>query len=174
MRVVVSTEIDLPADQTWHLAADRFGETGDWTSQLTSSYLADDTVGEGATRVCRAGEKVREERITAYHPDQMRLTYTLLDPPSWVRSVANTWSVGSLDPQRSTLTMEVALDVAWYLRPATPLLRFGFRRLLRDVQEEFAHWAETGEPHPRKRKRSVDTAERRPPRASTSRERTER
>jgi hypothetical protein len=46
----------------------------------------------------------------------------------------------------------------WWARPLSPLMRLGLGWTLKRALEEFKHWAETGDPHPRKAAHSEKNA----------------
>ena len=153
MKITVSSDVRLPANDVWRFAAERFGDTGLWAARLDSSHLAGE-LGVGATRVCRAGDDVTEEQIIAYDPDAMTLTYRQVNPPSIVARATNSWSVTARSPSTSQLAMRVELDLVWWARPLAVPMRLFVKRVLREAQEEFVHWAKTGELHPRKQARA--------------------
>ncbi|MGI9615797.1 MAG: SRPBCC family protein [Acidimicrobiales bacterium] len=167
--MTVSSNFNLPAAEIWQLAAGGFGDTGLWAARLDSSHLRGQLgvgveagvgveVGLGASRICHVGDEITEEEIIAYHPDDMSFTYTQVDPPAFVSRVTNTWRVVETGASRSRLSMDIDLDVAWWARPMTPLIRVFLKRVLAETQEELVHWAETGDQHPRKQARSASVA----------------
>lgn len=150
MKRTTSTDLEIPANEAWQLLGNQFGENGDWTSFLTSSYI-DGPAEVGATRVCHNRDKITTEKITVFEPQNMKLTYVLADDmPRWLKSSPHTWTVTPRGIDKSTVTSDLVVNLKWWALPLTPVLHLVLGFVVRRVQKEFKHWAETGTPTERK------------------------
>lgn len=153
MKLQFFIDIEVPAEKAWHELSEGFGDTGKWTSLLDSSVL----IGEakaGSHRECRIGKKILTENITRLDHTAMQIDYDLIQGrPLIVRTAQNSWQVTRLGAQRSRVTMQPNMVMAWWALPLAPLLILGLKQSMPTVLEEFKHWAETGRVHPRKAKK---------------------
>ncbi len=151
MKNVYQIELDIPAEQAWVAIGEKFGETGQWTSLLDSSFMEGE-LAPGGCRVCLQKNKKLTEEITKFDPENMELKYELvMGRPPIVKSAGNSWSITPLDPRRCQVSMCPHITMKWWAVILTPLLWFGLNTSLPKVLEEFKYWAETGTVHPRKR-----------------------
>jgi hypothetical protein len=151
MKKLYEIEVDLPAKVVWVAACENFGETGQWTSFLDSSYLEGDVSG-GGYRVCLQGRKKFTEHITKFDAENMLLEYELINGrPVIIESARNCWSVVPLGAERSKLIMSPIIVLKWWAKFLKPMLNLGLSGTLPKVLEEFKYWAETGDVHPRKK-----------------------
>lgn len=142
--------LDIPAREAWTAIGEKFGETGQWTSALDSSHMIGD-VAEGGHRVCIQGQKTLTEKVINYDNENMSLEYELVEGrPAIVESAFNNWSVKSTGPDTCLVTMRPVTKLKWWALPMTPVLAIGLNSILPKVLEEFKHWAETSEVHPKK------------------------
>ena len=145
----------IPAELAWVAAGEKFGETGQWTSFLDSSHM-EGAVEVGGYRVCIDGKKTLTEQLTKFDPVNMVLEYELTGGrPPILKSAKNHWFVESLGPNRSKLVMIPTMEFKWWAVFLKPVLLLSIRVILPKVLEEFKHWAETGEAHPRKKARAA-------------------
>ncbi|MEX0299310.1 MAG: SRPBCC family protein [Kordiimonas sp.] len=151
MNKVFEIELNISAEQAWVAVGEKFGETGQWTSLLDSSYL-EGQLAPGGYRVCMQKNKKLTERITQFDPENMKLEYELIDGrPPIVQSAGNSWSIMSLGSKCCLVSMRPEISMKWWAVLLTPLLWLGLNTSLPKVLEEFKHWAETGTVHPRKK-----------------------
>lgn len=150
MRIATVTTVGVPADQSWSIIAERFGDAAEWVSSLSSSRLDRAQLEVGATRIGQLGRRQLREQVTRLDRDERVFAYELLDPPGIVRAATNTWSISEAGPDRSEIRSELDLTLHWAIRPLSPLIRFGLQRQLATAIEEFQTFAETGTPHQRK------------------------
>ncbi len=147
---VFEIELDISAQKAWELVGEKFGETGQWTSELDSSYMVGET-GEGGHRVCKQGKKTFTEHLLKYDPDIMALEYELIEGrPAIIASAGNQWVIQPLGANRCKLVMSPVFKPHWWAFFMAPLISLGLKGPINRVLEEFKHWAETGELHPRK------------------------
>lgn len=151
MKKEFQIELDISAEEAWTAVGEKFGETGQWTSSLDSSHLVG-ALDNAGSRVCIQGRKKLIEKITKFDPETMVVQYELIDGrPAMVKTALNKWSVKSLGPNRSIVTMNPTTTLKWWAILMTPVLSLGLNSLLPKILEEFRYWVETGEVHPRKK-----------------------
>jgi hypothetical protein len=150
MKMHVETIVDVEPEKAWQLIADQFGETGQWTSLLDSSFVQG-KVKKGTQRICKIGDKELAEKITHLDCSQLTISYEITKGrPPFVDEGRNTWRVFPHSENRSRVTMAPSIQLKWWAIFMSPLMALGMKHSMKKVLEEFKHCAETGEAHPRK------------------------
>ena len=168
MQPLTSTiTIDASADQVWDVIAHQFGRIGEWATAIPGSttITAPATVTHSyvlveapvAGRVCDTGIRAVPqvtETIVAYDEDARTLTYqATAGMPAFVTLARNTWEVKPLSDGQAQVTYAGELEVRGVLGALARRLLLA--RVARDGQyllEDLKHYAEHGEPSPRKRR----------------------
>ena len=168
MQPLTSTiTIDASADQVWDVIAHQFGRIGEWATAIPGSttITAPATVTHSyvlveapvAGRVCDTGMRAVPqvtETIVAYDEDARTLTYqATAGMPAFVTLARNTWEVKPLSDGQAQVTYAGELEVRGVLGALARRLLLA--RVARDGQyllEDLKHYAEHGEPSPRKRR----------------------
>lgn len=171
MQPLTSTiTIDASADQVWDVIAHQFGRIGEWATAIPGSTTITAPATEThshvlveapvAGRVCDTGIRAVPqvtETIVAYDEDARTLTYqATAGMPAFVTLARNTWQVKPLSDVQAQVTYAGELEVRGVLGALAK--RLLLTRMARDGQyllEDLKHYAERGEPSPRKRRDPV-------------------
>jgi hypothetical protein len=163
--------VDAPAAQVWDVVGRRFDRIGEWATAIPASAAATVTppavvavdapaAAPVAGRVCDTGIRALPrvtETIVAYDEAAMTLTYeATAGLPAFVTLARNTWTVTPLDDQRTQVAYAGELRVRGVLGALAK--RMLLARVARDgryLLEDLKHFAEHGEPSPRKRRDPV-------------------
>lgn len=155
----VTITIDAPADHVWDILGPRFDRIGDWASAITRSTTEPPSgcIATGTARLCSSavpGVPQVREQLTAYDPDLMTLTYVATaGMPSFVTLATNTWTVTAEGPARCRATIAAQVEVNGAIaRVALAILAPNLARMGRRTLDDLRHYAEHGEPSPRKRR----------------------
>lgn len=162
--------IDVPADQVWDIIAHQFGRIGEWATAIPGSApvtaaasVTRNHVLAGAPvagRVCDTGLRAVPqvtETIVAYDEEARTLTYqATAGMPTFVTLARNTWQVKPLGDVQAQVTYAGELETRGVLGAlAKRLLLARVARDGRYLLEDLKHYAEHGEPSPRKRRDPV-------------------
>jgi ribosome-associated toxin RatA of RatAB toxin-antitoxin module len=168
MQPLTSTiTIDASADQVWDIIAHQFGRIGEWATAIPESttITAPATVTRNhvlveapvAGRVCDTGMRAVPrvtETIVAYDEDARTLAYqATAGMPAFVTLARNTWRVKPLSDAQAQVSYAGELEVRGVLGALAKRLLLA--RAARDGQyllDDLKHYAERGEPSPRKRR----------------------
>lgn len=171
MQPLTSTiAIDAPADRVWDIIAHQFGRIGEWATAIpcSAAIMAPATVTRNhvlveapvAGRVCDTGMRAVPrvmETIVAYDEDARTLTYqATAGMPAFVTLARNTWQVTPLSNVQALVSYAGELEARGVL--GTLAKRLLLARVARDGQyllEDLRHYAEHGEPSPRKQRDPV-------------------
>lgn len=162
LKFTKTTKIDASAETVWTIFAHGFDDAYKWMAVIPNSYGKDNGHKfEGATsagRVCEtstnpSGLKA-SEKFLAY--DEAAKTCTILiefvDTPMFFPIYYNSldFSLTSDGDGGSIITWDFRSKIKpWYFL-MWPLIRTGAPAGIGRIGEELKHYAETGEPHPRK------------------------
>lgn len=159
----VTISIDAPAHHVWDIVGPGFDHIGDWASAITRSTIDPDagtSRAPGTTRSCSSsvpGVPSVSEQLTAYDPDAMTLTYVATaGMPGFVTLATNTWTVTADGPARCHATIAAQVEVKGTIaRTALAVLAPNLQRMGRRTLDDLRHYAEHGEPSPRKRRQQA-------------------
>jgi hypothetical protein len=148
--------IDAPAARVWDIIAHRFDRIGEWATAIPASTPV---AAPQRGRICDTGIRVAPrvtETIVAFDETAMTLTYeATAGLPAFVTLARNTWTVTPLAERRARATYRAELRVRGVLGIlARQVLLARVSRDGRFLLEDLQHYAEHGEPSPRKRRRS--------------------
>ncbi len=150
------TIVNVPADEAWRILAHEFSEVDKWSAGISSSSKATQfDIPTGASvggRTCRADGSVMGvtevlEEFVFYDEDGKCFEYLAAGMPSFIKEARNRWHVESIDEQSCHVGFRAQLTANWLV---AMLFRFAGEKLGRESLEEFKHYAQTGEAHPRK------------------------
>ncbi|MBV1911509.1 MAG: SRPBCC family protein [Kangiellaceae bacterium] len=151
MKKSYEINLDTSADYAWQVIAEQFGDMGKWTSVLTHSYMKSE-VGVGSHRVCINHNNSITEEITKYDSVSRICTYKIIvNKPIFIEDGTNQWQVIALGTNRSRLVAHINIQLVWWAKLLKPLLSFGLDLIFGRIMEEYKHWTECGEVHPRKK-----------------------
>jgi carbon monoxide dehydrogenase subunit G len=152
------TTIDAPPDHVWAIVAHRFDRIGEWASPIPDSRINSNantaTGAPVAGRICSTGLPLFghvAETIVDYSEVTRTLTYRGEGMPRFVRDARNRWQVTELAGGGSRVTIEATLETRGVLARLFALpLRLQLNRQGRRMLADLKHYAETGEPSPKK------------------------
>lgn len=154
-------EIAAPAARVWHTLGERFMHVGEWAAPITSSCaVGASEPTAGAMRACtiapfgpmKAG--VVRERLVRFDAATMSFEYEAVSGmPRFVARAVNRWTVVRIDEHRSRVCVHATLLLRGPMVLLGCVLRWQFNAAGAKVIEELRHFVETGESHPRKRRR---------------------
>ncbi len=149
MHISTIATVEVPADHSWSIIAEQFGDAATWASSMSSSHLDREQLEVGATRIGTVGKREVRERVTRLDRSERVFAYEVVDPPAVIRAATNVWRITQAGPERSRIESEMDLDLHWAATPLSPLIRLGLKRQIASAVEEFQTFAETGKPHAR-------------------------
>ena len=163
MKVQREITIASPADQVWTVLAEEFDKAGEWMSVVVSSReKTEGHATEGASmvgRYCdltdRENGPIADETITHYDPVARRLSIHVMPRNGKLPIEQNnaTYTLKELENGHTQVIMDSDLDLKTSGKLLYPVLKAGLNKGFQEQLEELKHYVETGEPHPRKRKR---------------------
>lgn len=145
-------------DDLWSVMVDGFGDVAQWASVISEATLfgKSDTSNDGLLGVGRKcfipgfGSEV-EERVVEVDRETGRFVYEVLAGlPPFASNGRSQWDFEDLGDGTSHVTSTITMDIA----AGTPGMAIGltkanFGQLMTISIDEFVHFANTGEPHPR-------------------------
>lgn len=147
MKNIRSLVIEASLERVWEVAANQFGDIGQWSASVRASR----SVADG--RICSTSFGETLEALTSQDAEHHRFTYVIegAGMPGFIERATNTWSLEPLSSTTTRLTMTAETTMPWWatLLFGLPMSLFG-ARLLGANLEELKHYIETGQPHPRK------------------------
>jgi len=162
MQINTEVLVDAPAEKAWQIIGEKFGDFGEWTTALDSSFLKG-TLGVGAIRVCHTRSvglfppAIVEEQLIDFDPKHHRYTYIVTKGmPSMFKKAQNSWSIESISQTSCIIHSHVVLELKLWLRPFSWLLTMLLKRDMKKFFAEMAYFIEYGKVHPRKAKSSPE------------------
>ncbi|MEO1302492.1 MAG: SRPBCC family protein [Myxococcota bacterium] len=159
MRIKKVAKLNVEADRAWQLLGPNYVRAADWASAVfvSSARAGTPEIAHApvAGRVCETSLGPFTETIVEYDPSKMRIAYRATGEkmPGFIRSLVNTWEIQPTGDATCGVTMVLQANlVPPFNVLMAPFLRMQFNGVLSRSLEEFAHFAETGNPHPRKLK----------------------
>ena len=157
MKIIKTATVNAPIDRVWELLGPEYARAGDWASGVYASRARDgDPKVAGAPvagRVCQTSLGPFTESIEAYSERAHHVGYSAKGEkmPGFMKGLRNDWHLTAAGPNRTEVRMEMQADIAFpFSFLMGPMMRLQFGKVLRESLEEFVHFAETGQPHPRK------------------------
>jgi len=141
MKMRAELVISAPAEDTWAVVGERFGEIGEWASPITRSAM-DGPPAAGRVRTCHVAgfgpvpPGVIRERLLHFDPQARSLSYEAASGmPGFIRRAVSCWSVRQGPGEASTVRIRATVT----LRPAARLLGPALRwRMRADTWAEVA------------------------------------
>ncbi|MEO0586536.1 MAG: SRPBCC family protein [Planctomycetota bacterium] len=147
--------IDASADRVWEVLGGEWGDIAQWLSFVAESHqVTSGDPASGSVRACSVpGMGSLKETMLTYDEDAMTLSYRVTEgAPPFTSKVVNAWSVKPVGADRSSVVSEVTLAFTDEApAPMIGAMKSGWGSLLGMAFDELAHYAETGQPHPRAR-----------------------
>ncbi|MEM7620951.1 MAG: SRPBCC family protein [Pseudomonadota bacterium] len=153
-----NTVIDMPIDRVWQVSAVEFAHIDRWDGNVkTSDPIASGPTGENiGGRVCKMYNKRKTvERIVEFDEGRRTFAYEITEGlPGFVILARNTWTHQAIANNSTKLTMRLMMQVRGLLGTLMKApMKSQMSKVLSKAQEELKHYAETGQPHSRKRKK---------------------
>jgi hypothetical protein len=156
MKMRAELVVSAPAEDTWVVVGERFGEIGEWASPITRSAM-DGPPGAGRVRTCHVAgfglvpPGVIRERLLHFDPQARSLSYEAAGGmPGFIRRAVSNWSVQPGPGGASTVRIGATVTLRPLARPLGLVLRWRMRADTRRVLAELRYRVETGRPHPAK------------------------
>lgn len=148
MRIESKREISAEPEKVWQILGEQFGEISEWSSGVVTSTL-DGPLSHGVTRTCELsgsgggpGGLITEE-VTQLDRDRQSLTYHVRSGlPPMFGDVSNAWQIRSIGQGQSTVSSELTVDLKWWAKPMTPMVRKQFGRTVDGLLKELARTVE--------------------------------
>lgn len=154
MELRQSIIIERSAEVTWGILGERFADASRFASAIDCSSM-DGPPKVGAARTCevpgpRGGFTV-SERLFHYDPSTRSLGYELERAGRLgLGRAANVLRITPVDATRCSVSAHATVSLRAWLLPLYLLVRLVMVIMGRRFFEELKHYAERGEPHPRK------------------------
>ncbi len=142
MEITIGHEMDVAAEDVWHVAGEEFSDLT-WSGDITHSEL-EGTLGVGAVRVCHfepnmfSKEGLVREELTLFDRSRREFAYRT-ELGGIMGTVSNHWTIVALSETHSETRMRATIEVRGWLVLATPLLRLMLcrmgRQTLRELEE---------------------------------------
>jgi hypothetical protein len=154
--MVIEKKIDInnSIQNVWKVLGHEFAHPYRWASSVNHSE------GHGkqvATTHCdeRSCQTVMgniRERLLDYSDEHHCLAYEIIEGlPGAVKKATNTWQLTEIAGGKTKLTMKMELTFQGLVgNLMQPLMRNKLTKVAEALVEDFAHYAESGQPHPRK------------------------
>ncbi|MEO1118425.1 MAG: SRPBCC family protein [Pseudomonadota bacterium] len=159
MKIRRTVRVNAPIDEAWELAGPGFADVERWASNVFVSTRRDDTRAPETApvggRACVTPQGDFDEAILEYDEDQHFVVYSVEGKaiPGFVRSITSTWNLESRGNKVTDVTMTMQADIA---QPFAFLMGWmmkkQFGKAIDETFEEYKHYLETGQLHPRKAK----------------------
>jgi len=136
MKMRAELVVSAPAEDTWVVVGERFGEIGEWASPITRSVM-DGPPGAGRVRTCHVAgigpvpPGVIRERLLPFDPQARSLSYKAAGGmPGFIRGTVSNWSVHPGPGRGSTVRIgaTVTLRPLKYAAPGNPPLAESLER----------------------------------------------
>ena len=144
MKIETTRNISAEPEKVWRIVGEQFGEISEWSSGVIASAL-DGPLSDGVTRTCELSGSgggpggVITEQVTRFDRDHQSLTYHIRSGlPPMFGDVSNAWQITGTGPGRSTVRSELNVDLKWWAKPMTPMVRKQFGRTIEGLLKELA------------------------------------
>ena len=153
--IKASRVVNVPREKVWEAAAVRFAKVHEWASTVEHSELKQASRGRvsvGDERSCSTSLGGFRERVLTMNKSRWTFSYEVFEGiPPFVEKAVNTWTVETLGEDTTRFTMTLVIDV----RDGTPqqpvgFVKGGFTQAVNVTADDFVHFVERSEPHPRK------------------------
>ncbi len=154
IEIKLDTEIEKSAEECWQVFGGKYAEIATWKSGMSSSVAEGEPVGDSpiGSRKLKTSGLTFSEKLVHFSNAERAFTYQVVGLPFVVSNAVNEWKFSEANG-KATLHMHLQLQTAtgfgWLLNG---LLRKNLTKEMGKLHQEFKHYMETGEPHPRKQK----------------------
>ncbi len=149
--LIEKSMVNASADAVWDIVGPGYGDYERWASLLDSTDASMTEDGVGSTRVCSTSLGDFNETVLAYNEAARHIAYQAEGLPPIVTKAVNNWIVTPEGENQSSVQIRFELEfVDAAPAEAQEQVKAQFGGALKMSLEELVHFAETGEPHPRK------------------------
>ena len=156
MIIEISEKTNVSADRLWDVFGNAYPEIGTWSSGVFASKPRKGDGPGGADfqgRICETNFGKLTETVMAYDPAARQITYLVKGEkmPGFVRHMENHWQFNDAGDGSSEIKMRLNGDLAFPFNVLMGwMMKIQLGKDLRSNIEELIHFAENGQPHPRK------------------------
>lgn len=150
MKLALEVTANAPIDHVWEILGPNYTRAGDWARAVYASRpragVAKVEDAPAGGRVCQTSLGPFTETIETYDRGRYRIAYSATGEkmPGFVKSLVNSWQLTPAGSGRTLVRMELNADIAF---PFNILMGWMMKMQFRSALK---HYAETGNPHPRK------------------------
>jgi len=157
MIIKKETTIHSDIEKCWDVLGKDFANAHKWASAIKHSEGSGDSFNGAScsTRGCDIkGMGALKEKLLNYSDNTHSLKYEIIEGlPTMVKKGTNSWSLTSIDSDKTKLTMHKDMDISGFLGTIMkPMIKMQMGSMGNQFLEEFKYYVEEGNPHPRKLK----------------------
>lgn len=154
IEIKLNTEIDKSAEECWKVFGGGYTDIYKWMSGVTSSDAEGEPFGDSpvGSRKLKANGITFSEKLVHFSNAERAFTYEVIGLPFIIKSATNVWHFSEADGKVALnmhLQMQTANGFGWLLNG---LLKKNLSKAMYLLHQDFKHYMETGEVHPRKAK----------------------
>ena len=152
IEIILATEIDKSAEECWKVFGGGYTNIYKWKSGMIRSDAEGEPFGDSpvGSRKIKTPAINFSEKLIHFSNAERAFTYQVLGLPFVVSSAKNEWKFSEAEG-KATLNMHLHLQTAtgfgWVINP---ILKKNMTKEMGKLHQEFKHYMETGEVHPRK------------------------
>ncbi|MGB0918502.1 MAG: SRPBCC family protein [Flavobacteriales bacterium] len=154
IEIQLNTEIDKSAEECWNVFGGGYTDIDKWMSGVSSSEAEGEPFGDCpvGSRKLKANGISFSEKLVHFSNAQRAFTYEVVGLPFVIKSAINVWSFSEANGKATLnmhLKMQTATGFGWLLNG---LLKKNLGKAMYILHQDFKHYMEKGEVHPRKAK----------------------
>lgn len=153
--MVIKKEIKINSsiEKAWQILGHDFAHPYKWASSVNHSEGQGEPIAsiECNERACKTTVGNIREKLTTFSDEDFRLAYDITEGlPVFIQTGKNAWSLQQITSQKSLLKVEMEFRFKAWASILAPMMKWKMDQMAQEVVEEFAYYAENGQPHPRK------------------------
>lgn len=155
IEIKLETEIEKSADECWKVFGGGYTDIYKWKSAMTSSDAEGEPFGDSpvGSRKIKASGITFSEKLLHFSNAERAFTYQVTGLPFVVSGAKNEWEFSESNG-KATLHMHLRVQLAtgfgWLLNG---IVKKNMTKEMGKLHQEFKHYMERGEVHPRKAKK---------------------
>lgn len=155
MKVEKEILVNKPVNDVWEILGKQYTDAYKWASGLYYSEGSGEPSFEGAScsnRDCDTSFGQLREEIQVFDEKQYKLSYEVVEGfPSFIEKGVNNWSLTPVGTDQTKVSMRFDGKTRGLMGLVMgPMMGMKLGSGLQNAIEEFKHYVETGEAHPRK------------------------
>ncbi|MEL6560832.1 MAG: SRPBCC family protein [Bacteroidota bacterium] len=156
MEIRQETIINKSIADCWEILGNQYVDIYKWASPVNHAE------GDGKSGLNGAACDIRgchvsgmgdiKEKLTDFDPENHYLAYEVITGlPAMMKAAKNSWKLSAINAEQTRLNMAGVIQPKGILGSLLkPVLKMQFDKMTKNIVEEFKHYVETGEQHPRK------------------------